>query len=561
MMNKTAINTFDAIVVGSGISGGWAAKELTEGGLKTLVLERGRTVEHIKDYTTAFKNPWDFKHGTHLTKEELEERPIQSSHCDATDKHFYVKDSEHPYIQEKPFKWIRGYQVGGRSLTWGRQSYRFSEMDFEANEADGHGVDWPIRYADLKEWYDYVEEYVGISGTSEALPHLPDGVFLPPIPMNAIEKHLKESVSKHYQDRVLINGRVANLTEKKEGRGQCMYRNLCSRGCPFGGYFSSNSSTLLDAYNSGNLTLRENAVVKEVIYDDETKKAVGVKILDAITKEENTYYAKIIFLNASAIATASILLNSVSPSFPNGLGNSSLQVGHNLMDHVVNEGTYGTYNGLLDKYYEGRSPGTIYIPRFQNLNGNTEKTDFIRGYGIQGKGKRENWESKATEGIGVTLKAQLETPGKWRISLGGRGEVLPNYENKISLDLQNRDQWGLSLVKVHFEYGANDLAMMEHMTKASEDILLKAGFENVGSYRNSPPPGSAVHEMGTARMGNDPKTSVLNKYNQMHDVKNVFITDGSCMTSSGCQNPSLTYMALTARACQYAIRQFKTNLL
>jgi len=561
MKNQTEINNFDAIVVGSGISGGWAAKELTEGGLKTLVLERGRNVEHVKDYTTAFKDPWEFKHRTHLTKEELEERPIQSSHCNAGDKHFYVKDSEHPYIQEKPFKWIRGYQVGGRSLTWGRQSYRFSDLDFEANKKDGHGVDWPIRYDDLKDWYDYVEDYVGISGSSESLSHLPDGVFLPPIPMNAIEKHLKESVNKHYSDRLIINGRVANLTASKEGRGKCMFRNLCSRGCPFSGYFSSNSTTLLDAYDSGNLTLRENSVVKEVIYDDETKKAVGVKIIDTISKEEINYYAKIIFLNASAIATASILLNSVSKSYPNGLGNSSLQVGHNLMDHVVNEGTYGTYDGLSDKYYEGRSPGTIYIPRFQNLSSKTKNTDFVRGYGIQGKGERENWESKPTEGFGVALKAQLETPGKWKISLGGRGEVLPNYENKISLDPENRDQWGLPLVKVHFEYGSNDLAMMEHMTKASEDILLKAGFNNVGSYRNSPPPGSAVHEMGTARMGDDPKTSVLNKHNQMHDVKNVFITDGSCMTSSGCQNPSLTYMALTARACKYAISQFNSNQL
>ncbi|MDP5106351.1 MAG: GMC family oxidoreductase [Polaribacter sp.] len=561
MKNQTEINTFDAIVVGSGISGGWAAKELTEGGLKTLVLERGRNVEHVIDYTTALKAPWEFKHRSHLTKEELAERPIQSSHCDAGDKHFYVKDTEHPYIQEKPFKWIRGYQVGGRSLTWGRQSYRFSDLDFEANKKDGHGVDWPIRYADLKEWYDYVEKYVGISGSLEALPHLPDGVFLPAIPMNAIEKHLKESVSKQYSDRVIINGRVANLTEAKEGRGQCMNRNLCSRGCPFSGYFSSNSSTLLDAYDSGNLTLRENSIVKEVIYDEETKKAVGVKIIDTITKEEIIFYAKIIFLNASAIATASILLNSVSKSFPNGLGNSSLQVGHNLMDHVVNEGTYGTFDGLLDKYYEGRSPGLIYIPRFQNLDDKTENIDFVRGYGIQGKGERENWESKQTKGFGAVLKAQLETPGKWKISLGGRGEVLPNYENKISLDPKKKDQWGLPLVKVHFEYGENDLAMMEHMTQTSEEILVKAGFKNVGSYRNSPPPGSAVHEMGTVRMGNDPKTSVLNKYNQMHDVKNVFITDGSCMTSSGCQNPSLTYMALTARACQFAIKQFKTNQL
>ena len=561
MEKQKGINFFDAIVVGSGISGGWAAKELTEGGLKTLVLERGQNVEHIKDYTTAHKHPWEFKYRNHLTQEELKERPIQSSHCNATDKHFYVKDTEHPYIQEKPFKWIRGYQVGGRSLTWGRQSYRLSDLDFEANKKDGHGVDWPIRYSDLKKWYDYVEEYVGISGTLEALAHLPDGIFLPPIPMNAVEKHLKESVNKNYSDRMVINGRVANLTQPKKERGPCMYRNLCSRGCPFSGYFSSNSSTLVDAYDTGHLTLRENSIVKEVIYNEETKKASGVRIIDAITKEESIFYADIIFLNASTIATAAILLNSVSRSFPNGLGNSSAQVGHNLMDHAVNEGTYGTYNGLLDKYYEGRSPGTIYIPRFQNLNNKNEDTDFIRGYGIQGKGKRENWQSKATEGFGLELKAQLQTPGKWKISLGGRGEVLPNYENKISLDFQNRDQWGLPLVKVHFEYGSNELRMMEHMTKTSEDILIKAGFENVDSYSSSPPPGVAVHEMGTVRMGNDPKTSVLNQYNQMHDVKNVFITDGSCMTSSGCQNPSLTYMALTARACNYAITQFKSNLL
>lgn len=561
MKNQTEKNTFDAIVVGSGISGGWAAKELTEGGLKTLVLERGKNVTHIKDYTTATKHPWEFANGTHLTNEELAERPVQSSHCDAGNKHFYVKDTEHPYIQEKPFKWIRGYQVGGRSLTWGRQSYRFSDIDFNANKEDGHGVDWPIRYNDLEKWYDYVEDYVGISGSKEGLPQLPDGVFLPPIPMNAVEKHLKESVAKHYTDRKIINGRVANLTESKNGRGPCMYRNLCSRGCPFAGYFSSNSTTLLDAHNSGNLSLKDNAVVKEVLYDAATKKATGVRVIDAITKQETDYFAKIIFLNASAIATAAILLNSVSEHFPNGLGNTSMQVGHNVMDHVVNEGTYGTYDQLADKYYQGRSPGTIYIPRFQNLKENTDTVNFVRGYGIQGKGERENWETKAVSGIGAGLKAQLASPGKWKISLGGRGEVLPNYENKISLDHQNLDQWGLPLVKVRFEYGANDLAMMAHMTQASEDILSKAGFSAVGSYRNSPPPGSAVHEMGTARMGNDPKTSVLNKHNQMHDVKNVFITDGSCMTSSGCQNPSLTYMALTARASQYAISQFKANQL
>jgi choline dehydrogenase-like flavoprotein len=561
MTNQTQKNTFDAIVVGSGISGGWAAKELTQGGLKTLVLERGRNVEHITDYTTAFKPPWDFKYRSHLSNKDLEERPVQSSHCDDTNKHFFVKDRDHPYVQVNPFKWIRGYQVGGRSLTWGRQCYRFSDLDFEANKKDGHGVDWPIRYDDLTEWYDYVEDYVGISGRSESLPHLPDGVFLPPIPMNAIELHLKEKVSKEYSDRIIINGRVANLTEPKHGRGPCQYRNLCSRGCPFSGYFSSNSSTLLDAQNTGNLTLRANSIVKEVIYDEAQKKAVGVLVIDAITKEEINYYAKIIFLNASAIATAAILLNSVSPSFPNGLGNLSQQVGHNLMDHVVNEGSYGTYDGLKDKYYEGRSPGTIYIPRFQNLNTETKNTNFIRGYGIQGKGERENWQTISPIGLGASLKEQLTTPGKWEISLGGRGETLPNYENKISLDTEKTDQWGLPLVKVDFKYGPNELAMMEHMTKSSEEMLSKAGFKDVGSYRTSPSPGSAVHEMGTARMGHDPKTSVLNKHNQMHDVKNVFITDGSCMTSSGCQNPSLTYMAITARACKFALELYHSNQL
>lgn len=561
MTPKTEYNTFDAIVVGSGISGGWAAKELTEGGLKTLVLERGRDVKHIKDYPTALKNPWEFKHGPHLTNKDLKERPIQSSHCDATNKHFFVKDSEHPYTQVQPFRWIRGYQVGGRSLTWGRQSYRLSNLDFEANKTDGHGVDWPIRYEDLSKWYDYVEDYVGVSGTKEALPHLPDGKFLPAIPLNAVEKYLKQSISENYSDRQLIHGRVANLTQVKAGRGQCQYRNMCSRGCPFGGYFSSNSSTLVDAYDTGNLTLKVNAIVKEVIYDEKQKRAVGVTVIDAETKEEQHYFSKIIFLNASAIATAAILLNSKSKSFPNGLGNSSMQVGHNLMDHVVNEGTYGTYEGLFDKYYEGRSPGTIYVPRFQNLNVATKNEKFLRGYGLQGKGGRENWKNKATVGFGADLKAQLSTPGKWKILLGGRGECLPDYNNTISLDYQNRDQWGMPIVKVDFKYGTNELAMMEHMTASSEEMLKKAGFTDVGSYRKSPDPGSAVHEMGTARMGHDPKTSVLNGNNQMHDVKNIFITDGSCMTSSGSQNPSLTYMALTARAAQYAIEQFKSNQL
>ncbi|MFK2821149.1 GMC family oxidoreductase [Flavobacteriaceae sp. LMIT009] len=561
MTNKSIENTFDVIVVGSGISGGWAAKELTEAGLNTLVLERGRNVEHISDYPTAYKHPWEFKNRYHLNKKEITERPIQASHCDDTNKHFFVKDIDHPYVQEEPFKWIRGYQVGGRSLTWGRQCYRFSDLDFKANKTDGHGVDWPIRYKDLEKWYDYVEEYVGISGNTDNLTHLPDGVFLPPIPMNTIEKHLQNSLIMKYSDRRVINGRVANLTSAKEGRGVCLYRNMCSRGCPYSGYFSSNSSTLKDANLTGNLTMRPNSIVKEIIYDKDKERAIGVIVIDRETNEELSYFSRIIFLNASTIGTTAILLNSISESFPNGLGNSSGQLGHNLMDHLINEGTYGLHDGFKDKYYEGRSPGTIYIPRFQNIDRRTKHTEFLRGYGIQGKGERENWETKTKNGIGIELKRQLQLPGKWKINLSARGETLPNYNNKISLDPLKKDKWGIPLVKIHFRYGENEFAMMRHMTQVCEEILLESGFNTVKSYRSRPVPGSAVHEMGTARMGRDPKTSVLNKYNQMHDVKNIFITDGSCMTSSGCQNPSLTYMALTARACNYAITQFKSGLL
>lgn len=559
-VKERIVADYDAIVVGSGISGGWAAKELTQKGLKTLVLERGRNVAHVKDYSTAMKHPWEFKYRTNNSAAAIAERPIQSSHCDETNKHFFVKDTEHPYLQEKKFKWIRGYQVGGRSLTWGRQCYRLSDLDFQANKKDGHGVDWPIRYKDISPWYDYVEEYIGVSGKNEGLEHLPDGKFLPPIAMNCIENHLAESVQANFSNRKVIHGRVANLTESKNGRSKCQFRNLCTRGCPYAAYFSSNGVTLKDAELTGNMTLRPNSIVKEVLYDAELKKAIGVKIIDTLTKQEIDFYARIIFLNASTIATASILLNSTSETFPDGLGNSSKQVGHNLMDHVITAGTEAEFEGYQDKYYEGRNPGTIYIPRFQNLKEKQNKK-FIRGYGLQAKGERKGWKEKNTDGFGIDLKEQLSKPGKWKIWLGGRGEVLPYYENRISLHKTQKDQWGLPLVSIHFEYGENELAMIEDMQKTSEDMLKKAGFVNISTYRSNPDPGSAVHEMGTARMGNDPKTSVLNKYNQMHEVKNVFITDGSCMTSSGCQNPSLTYMALTARACDYAVKELKNGNL
>lgn len=553
------INTFDAIVVGSGISGGWAAKELCEKGLKTLVLERGRNIEHVKDYHTAFKNPWDFTHRLVNTQKDKEECPVQSQAFDQGNKHFFVNDKEHPYIQETPFSWVRGYHVGGRSLTWGRQCYRLSDLDFEANMKDGIAVDWPIRYKDIAPWYDYVEKYVGISGRKEGLAHLPDGEFLPPIDFNCIEDFFANSVKKNYKDRVVTPSRVANLTEAKDGRGPCQYRNLCSRGCPFSAYFSSNGVTLPAAAVTGNLTLVPNAIVAEIMYDKESKRATGVRVIDTITKEETEYFSKIIFLNASTIATASILLNSKSEVFPEGLGNSSGQIGHNLMDHFQLAGASGIYEGFEDKYYFGRSPGSIHIPRFRNVNDSTKQKDFIRGYGIQGKGERLSWDDlyAQVEGVGVAFKDKITKPGPWEVWLGGWGETLPYYDNKVTLDPNLKDNWGLPLVKVFFEYGDNERAMRKDIKKSCQEMLEKAGFTRINAFDYDQPPGSAVHEMGTARMGHDPKTSVLNANNQMHDVPNVFITDGSCMTSSATQNPSLTYMALTARACNYAIESLK----
>lgn len=555
------LNTYDAIVIGSGISGGWAAMELCKKGLKTLLLERGRDVKHLQDYPTANMNPWDFKLGFNNTLEDIAADPVHSNAYDPSTKHFYVRDKDHPYIQEKPFNWFRGYQVGGRSLTWGRQCYRLSDLDFQANIKDGNGVDWPIRYKDIAPWYSYAEKHIGVSGQQEGLSQLPDGDFLTPMELNCIEKHLKDSIQKNEQDRLLTIARVANLTRGWDNRGPCQNRNLCNRGCPFGGYFSSNSSTIPTAMATGNLTLRPFSIVTEVLYDEHTQKAKGVRVIDTMTSEVYEFYSKIVFVNASTIATAGLLLNSTSSRFPNGFGNDSNQIGHNLMDHHSSAGAYGVHEEYTDQYYKGRRPCGFLIPRFRNLH-DDEKLSFKRGYNIQGHGERREWADKSGSltGFGEDFKAQLTTPGPWTIWMAGWGECLPYYNNEVTLSDQV-DKWGQPVLKIDFSFRENEFKMMDDIKHTSGEMLEKAGFKDIDTFNYNRPGGSTIHEMGTARMGNDPRTSVLNKFNQMHDVKNVFITDGSCMTSSASQNPSLTYMALTARACQFAADELKKGNL
>lgn len=554
------IESYDAIVIGSGISGGWAAMELCKKGLKTLLLDRGRDVKHIVDYPTAKLNPWDFKYRLNNTVKEKENNPIRSENADESDRLFYASDKDHPYIQEKPFTWIRGYQVGGRSLTWGRQCYRLSDLDFEANKKEGIAVDWPIRYKDIEKWYDYVESYIGVSGRADQLPQLPDGKYLPPMDLNCIENHLANSVKVN--GRLLTIARVANLTRGWDNRGPCVNRNLCLRGCPFGGYFSSNSSTIPAAFATGNLTLRPFSIVREILYDEDLKKAIGVRVSDTVTHEVKEFYAKIIFLNASTIATAAILLNSVSKRFPNGLGNDSGQVGHNLMDHHSSAGAYGVHDGYKDLYYKGRRPCGFIIPRYRNLDQN-EDLSFARGYFINGHGERQEWKdrSKDLTGFGAQFKRDLTSPGPWTVWMAGWGECLPYYENTVSLNKQVTDSWGLPLVSINFSFKDNEHKMMKDIQNNCVEMLTNAGFRSVEGFNYNRKGGATVHEMGTARMGRDPETSVLNANNQMHSVKNVFITDGSCMTSSSCQNPSLTYMALTARACDFAVNELKKGNL
>ena len=557
-------NTYDAIVVGTGISGGWAAKELCEKGLKTLVLERGPMVQHPVDYPTANMDKWDFKAGDKITQEIRKRQPKQSRtnyvNTEST-SHFFVDDNKHPYNEDKRFDWIRGYHVGGRSLLWGRQSYRMSDFDFEANAKDGVAVDWPIRYKDLAPWYSYVEKYVGISGEKLGLPHLPDSEFLKPMQLNCVEDELKNAVAKKYTDRVITIGRVAHITEGTKpglGRNTCQYRNRCRRGCPFGAYFSSNSSTLPAAEATGNMTLRPNSVVSEVLYDTDSKKATGVRMIDAETNEVIDFKAKVVFLCASTVASTSILMQSTSDRFPNGMGNDSGELGHNLMDHHFRLGATANVEGHEDKYYTGRRPNGIYIPRFRNIGGATNRKDYIRGYGYQGGASRGNWTEIVNEmGYGQDLKEAVMAPGGWRIGMTGFGETLPYHDNKMYLDHNKKDQWGLPTVTFDAEIRENEKIMRKDIMVQAAEMLDAAGFKNIEQFDKGYSMGLGIHEMGTARMGRDPKTSVLNKYNQLHEVANVYVTDGSGMTSAGNQNPSLTYMALTARAVDHAVKELK----
>ena len=552
--NATKQNHFDAIIVGSGISGGWAAKELCEKGLKVLLLERGENITH-PNYPTASKDPWNFPHRLHLSEEDKKKQFVQSRHWSFREdnKHFYINDLENKYDETKRFDWIRGNVVGGRSLLWSRACYRWSDLDFEANLKDGIAVDWPIRYKDIAPWYNYVESFIGVSGNNDGVRQLPDGIFQPPFEMNAVEKFFKAKIEANYADRKVIIGRTANLTRPVQGRGQCQARDLCHRGCPYGAYFSTNASTMPAAYATGNLTVRPHSLVNKVLYDEQKKQATGVEIIDTATNQVMEFSARLIFLNASTVATAFILLNSASARFPNGLGNGSGQVGRNLMDHHKGLAASASVDGFEDKYYYGRRPTNIYIPRFKNVQ--KKEAGFIRGYHFGGSAYRGQQQSDNS--IGAPLKETMTEPGGWRIGLYSFGECLPYADNRITLNHDKKDTWGRPVIAINCEFKDNEKAMHEDMAITAKEMLENAGFKDISISNNISFPGNANHEMGTARMGRNPETSVLNSFNQMHEVANVFITDGSCMASGSCVNPSLTYMALTARACDYAVKEMK----
>ena len=556
-------NKFDAIVIGAGMTGGWAAKEFTEQGLNTLLLERGPNIEHIKDYPTTNLQPWELKHRGRLTSKDLKENPIVSR-CYAyreDAKHFFVKDNEHKYNQIKPFDWIRGYQVGGKSIMWARQVQRWSNFDFEGPARDGFAVDWPIRYKDLENWYSYVERFVGVSGNKDGLEVLPDGEFLKPWESNVVEQYFSNQVKKNYKDRHVIYGRCAHLTESrpifiKQGRGLCMSRNICQRGCPLGGYFNANSTLIPWALNTGNLTLKSNSVVHSVLYDEDQRKAIGVRVIDSITKSSKDYFAKVLFVTASTLNTNLILLNSKSKRFPNGLGNDSGLLGKYIAFHNYRATISAEYEGFSEFTTEGAKPTTHYVPRFRNVF--KQETDFLRGYAAGFQATPVRYTSK--EGIGENLKNNLlktKETGIWSVGSHMMGETIPKVSNMVTLDKEKTDQWGIPLLNIDVDYDDNDEKMIQDFYEQFSEMYTKAGFSNIKISDNNRRPGNDIHEMGGVRMGREPNTSLLNSWNQLHHCKNVFVTDGSCMTSTSTQNPSLTFMAITARAANYAINQLK----
>lgn len=559
-------NTFDAIVIGSGISGGWAAKELCEHGIKTLVLERGRNVEHIKDYPTATKHPWEFRHRGRITRELEKENPVISK-CYAFEEaaqHFFVKDKEHPYVQEKPFDWIRGYQVGGKSLMWARETQRWSRFEFEAPGRDGYAVDWPIRYDDLAPWYSHVELFAGISGNKDGIENLPDGEFLPPWEFNCAEKNMQQKVNTHYKDRRMLMGRCANLTQAgtlqlQQGRNQCQARNICHRGCPYGGYFSSNSSTLPWAQKTGNLTLRPNSVVHSIIYDGQKGKATGVRVIDANTKQTNEYFARIIFVNAACLNSNLVLLNSTSSRFPNGLGNDNDILGRYISFQNYRGSLSASIEGLDDGYYYGRRPVSPLMPSFRNVH--KHDMDFLGGYITFWGAFRNTGNENSNEAIGAAFKNAMSEAGEWGVYMSIQGEVIPKRSNHVRLSKEFKDPWGIPQLVTAVEYDDNDEKMLKDFLTQGAEILDVAGCKNIVANDNKQAPGLDIHEMGGVRMGRDPKTSMLNKWNQLHACNNVFVTDGACMTSVGNQNPSLTFMAITARAANYAIEELKKGHL
>ncbi len=566
-IDATKQQTYDAIVIGSGMSGGWAAKELCEKGLRTLVLERGREIKHISDYTTTMANPWDLPHRNRMSPEFVKKNPIVSR-CYALDEsseHLFTKDDEQPYIQEKPFDWIRAYHTGGKSLLWAKQVQRWSKYDFEGPARDGYAVDWPIRYEDVASWYGYVERFAGISGNKDGLAGLPDGDFLPPFELNCVEKHLQKSLKQHYSDRDLIIGRCAHLTKPKAihtalGRGQCQARNLCHRGCPYGAYFSSQSATLPAAARTGKMTLRPFSVVHSIIYDEKQRKATGVRIVDANTKEMIDYFAKIIFVNASCIASNALLLNSKSNRFPNGLGNDNDLLGRHIAFHNYWGVVLAEIDGFEDQYYFGRRPTSGFMPRYQNVH--KQETDFLRGYLVALSAERGGWGRYAQEaGFGADWKEKNSQVGGWNMYVQMQGETIPKYENHIRLSADKVDKYGMPQVITSIGYDDNDERSMRHFHSSVSEMLDKSGFKNIKAIEDKRNPGLDIHEMGGCRMGKDPKTSLVNQWNQLHNCKNVFVTDGAAMTSTGTQNPSLTFMMFTARAAHHAVEELKKKNL